>query len=53
MPTSICRITAFAAMITHGIVGTLISKDTSSQDRDNEFEVRSLTGAGAEKAAAH
>ena len=36
-----------------GIVGTLISKDTSSQDRYNELEVRSLTGAGAEKAVAH
>ena len=36
-----------------GIVGTLISKDTSSQDRFNELEVRSLTGAGAEKAVAH
>ncbi len=36
-----------------GIVGTLISKDTSSQDSFNELEVRSLTGAGAEKAVAH
>ena len=36
-----------------GIVGTLISKDISSQDRYNELEVRSLTGAGAEKAVAH
>ena len=36
-----------------GIVGTLISKDTSSQDRYDELEVRSLTGAGAEKAVAH
>ena len=36
-----------------GIVGTLISKDTSSQDRYNELEVRSLTGAGAEKAVVH
>jgi len=31
----------------------LISKDTSSQDRYNELEVRSLTGAGAEKAVVH
>ena len=36
-----------------GIVGTLISRDTASQDRFNELEVRSLTGAGAEKAVAH
>ena len=36
-----------------GVIGTLISKDTSSQDRYNELEVRSLTGAGAEKAVAH
>src|ERR671916_23731 len=36
-----------------GIIGTLISKDTASQDRYNELEVRSLTGAGAEKAVAH
>jgi len=36
-----------------GIVGTLLSKDTSSQDRYDELEVRSLTGAGAEKAVAH
>ncbi len=36
-----------------GIVGTLVSKDTSSQDRFDELEVRSLTGAGAEKATAH
>jgi cation/acetate symporter len=36
-----------------GVVGTLISKDTSSQDRYDELEVRSLTGAGAEKAVAH
>ncbi len=32
-----------------GILGTLLSKDTSSQDRYPELEVRSLTGAGAEK----
>ena len=36
-----------------GIVGTLLSKDTTSQDRYDELEVRSLTGAGAEKAVAH
>jgi cation/acetate symporter len=36
-----------------GIVGTLISKDAPSDSRYNELEVRSLTGAGAEKAVAH
>ncbi len=36
-----------------GIVGTLISKDTTSQDRYDELSVRSLTGAGAEKATQH
>ena len=36
-----------------GIVGTLISKDTSSQDRYDELSVRSLTGAGAERAGGH
>ncbi len=32
-----------------GVLGTLLSKDTSSQDRYPELEVRSLTGSGAEK----
>lgn len=36
-----------------GIVGTLLGKDTTSQQRYDELEVRSLTGAGAEKAVAH
>jgi cation/acetate symporter len=36
-----------------GFLGTLLSKDTSSQDRYDELEVRSLTGAGAEKAVVH
>jgi cation/acetate symporter len=36
-----------------GILGTLLSKDKSSQERYDELEVRSLTGAGAEKAVAH
>jgi len=36
-----------------GIVGTLLSRDTTSQARYDELEVRSLTGAGAEKATAH
>jgi cation/acetate symporter len=36
-----------------GVVGTLISKDTESTDKQAEMEVRSLTGIGAEKASAH
>jgi cation/acetate symporter len=36
-----------------GIVATLISRDTTSQDRYDELSVRSLTGAGAEAAAPH
>ena len=36
-----------------GIVGTLISKDRSSEARYDELAVRSLTGAGAEKATSH
>jgi cation/acetate symporter len=32
-----------------GFLGTVLSKDTSSQDRYPELQVRSLTGAGAEK----
>jgi cation/acetate symporter len=36
-----------------GIIGTLASKDTESQRRYDELEVRSLTGAGIEKAVAH
>jgi cation/acetate symporter len=36
-----------------GIVGTLISRDDSSARRYDELAVRSLTGAGAEKATAH
>ena len=34
-----------------GWLGTVTSKDKSSEDRYDELEVRSLTGAGAEKAA--
>jgi cation/acetate symporter len=30
-----------------------VSKDTESQKRYDELEVRSLTGAGIEKAGAH
>jgi cation/acetate symporter len=36
-----------------GIIGTLLSKDTTSQQRYDELSVRSLTGAGAERATAH
>jgi cation/acetate symporter len=36
-----------------GIVGTLTSRDGNSERRYDELEVRSLTGAGAEKAATH
>jgi cation/acetate symporter len=34
-----------------GVIGTLISKDTSSQPGYDELSVRALTGAGAERAA--
>ncbi len=36
-----------------GIVGTLSSPDRGDPDINAEFEVRSLTGVGAEKAVAH
>jgi cation/acetate symporter len=36
-----------------GIVGTLTSKESSSREKYAEMEVRSLTGAGAEKAVVH
>src|SRR4051794_11465524 len=36
-----------------GIIGTFASRDNASQKRFDELEVRSLTGAGAEKAVAH
>ncbi|MGC4943749.1 solute symporter family protein [Kribbella sp. DT2] len=36
-----------------GIVGTLTSKEGTDVDRFAEMEVRSLTGAGAEKATSH
>lgn len=36
-----------------GIVGTLSSKDSSTEAIAAEMEVRSLTGVGAEKAVAH
>jgi cation/acetate symporter len=36
-----------------GIVGTLTSKEGTNIDKFAEMEVRSLTGAGAEKAVRH
>lgn len=36
-----------------GYLGTITSRDTTSQARFNELEVRALTGAGSEKAVAH
>ncbi|WP_375431049.1 cation acetate symporter [uncultured Friedmanniella sp.] len=36
-----------------GIVGTLLSRDPESERRYDELSVRSLTGAGAEKASGH
>jgi cation/acetate symporter len=36
-----------------GIIGTLLSKDPEAERRYDELSVRSLTGAGAEKASAH
>jgi cation/acetate symporter len=36
-----------------GIVGTLLSKDPEAEERYDELAVRSLTGAGMEKATVH
>ncbi len=36
-----------------GYLGTITSKETASEERFNELEVRALTGAGSEKAVAH
>ncbi|WP_214369096.1 cation acetate symporter [Pseudonocardia sp. H11422] len=36
-----------------GFLGTVLSKDKANEDKYAEMEVRSLTGAGAEKAVAH
>ena len=36
-----------------GIVGTLTSPDRGDPEINAEFEVRSLTGVGAEKATSH
>ncbi len=36
-----------------GYLGTITSKETASEDRFNELEVRALTGAGSEKAITH
>jgi len=35
------------------VIGTLTSKGVSTREKAAEMEVRSLTGAGAEKAVAH
>ena len=36
-----------------GYLGTITSKETASEERFNELEVRALTGAGSEKAITH
>ena len=36
-----------------GFLGTVLSKDFRSGERYDELAVRSLTGAGAEKASSH
>ncbi len=36
-----------------GYLGTITSRDTTSEDRFDELEVRALTGAGSEKAIVH
>ncbi|MHA6796503.1 solute symporter family protein [Pseudonocardia bannensis] len=36
-----------------GYLGTVLSKDNANEDKYAEMEVRSLTGAGAEKAVSH
>ncbi|MGI8458733.1 MAG: cation acetate symporter, partial [Propionibacteriaceae bacterium] len=36
-----------------GVLGTLLSSDPGSVERYDELNVRSLTGAGAEKATSH
>ncbi len=36
-----------------GIVGTLLSREKPHPEKFAEMEVRSLTGAGAEKATVH
>jgi cation/acetate symporter len=52
-PLSNPGIVSIPAGFLFGIVGTLISKDLSSQERYPELEVRALTGAGAEGPARH
>jgi cation/acetate symporter len=52
-PLSNPGIISIPAGFLFGIVGTLIGKDTASEGRYAELEVRALTGAGAETAAKH
>ena len=52
-PLSNPGIISIPAGFLFGIVGTLIGKDTTSEQRYAELEVRALTGAGAEAAAKH
>ena len=42
-----------AARSVTGIIDTLTRKERSSQEKYAEMEVRSMTGAGAEKAVVH
>jgi cation/acetate symporter len=52
-PLSNPGIISIPAGFLFGILGTLISTDTASEERYGELEVRALTGAGAEVAAKH
>jgi cation/acetate symporter len=52
-PLSNPGIISIPAGFLFGIIGTLISKDLSSQEQYPELEVRALTGAGAEAPAKH
>jgi cation/acetate symporter len=52
-PLSNPGIISIPAGFLFGIVGTLIGKDTTSEEKYAELEVRALTGAGAETAAKH
>jgi cation/acetate symporter len=52
-PLSNPGIVSIPAGFLFGLIGTLISKDLSSQERYPELEVRALTGAGAEGPAKH
>ena len=52
-PLSNPGIVSIPAGFLFGVVGTLLSKDTSSQQRYGELQVRAFTGAGAEGQAKH